>query len=164
MPRAMIRALTTLIGLACAAALLLLVPDVGAAAGGGLWKRAALFAAAGLVAGVFYQLGGIRRPGVKLNLPLLLGAFLPWTLLAIAICAHRAGTPSSLTDLVRDILPDSALRRWSLSFPILAFTSGLLLAFALVEPRVGDRPSEPEVAEAEEIHEEPAPPLESVRA
>src|SRR6476659_6509690 len=82
MPRAMIRALTTLIGLACAAALLLLVPDVGAAAGGGLWKRAALFAAAGLVAGVVYQLGGIRRPGVVLNLPLLLGAFLPWTLLA----------------------------------------------------------------------------------
>ena len=127
----MIRALTTLVGLACAAALLLLVPDVGAAAGGGLWKRAALFAAAGFVAAAFYQLGGIRRPGVKLNLPLLLVAFLPWTLLAVAICAQRAGTPSSLTDLVRDILPDSALRRWSLSFPILAFTSGLLLAFAL---------------------------------
>ena len=66
---AMIRALTTLAGLACAAALLLLVPDTGSAEGGGLWKRAALLAAAGLVAGVFYQLGGIRRPGVRLNVP-----------------------------------------------------------------------------------------------
>jgi hypothetical protein len=162
----MIRALTTLVGLACAAALLLLVPDVGAAAGGGLWKRAALFAAAGFVAAAFYQLGGIRRPGVKLNLPLLLVAFLPWTLLAVAICAQRAGTPSSLTDLVRDILPDSALRRWSLSFPILAFTSGLLLAFALIEPRVGERPAEPEVVDETETIDgsEPAPPLETVRA
>ena len=89
-------------------------------------------------------------------------AFLPWTLLAVAICAQRAGTPSSLTDLVRDILPDSALRRWSLSFPILAFTSGLLLAFALVEPRVGERPAEPESrrGRAETIDDaEPAPPL-----
>jgi hypothetical protein len=163
----MIRALTTLVGLACAAALLLLVLDVGSAEGGGLWKRAALLAVAGLVAGFFYQLGGIRRPGVKLNLPLLLGAFLPWSLLALAICAQRAGTPSSLTDLVRDILPDSALRRWSPSFPIFAFTSGLLLAFALVEPRVGERPAEPEVAEAEaraEGTEEPAQPLAMVKA
>ena len=99
----MIRALTTLAGLACAAALLLLVPDVGAAEGGGLWQRAALFAAAGFVAGAFYQLGGIRRPGVRLNVPLLLVAFLPWTLLAVAICAQRAGTPVWLTDLVHDV-------------------------------------------------------------
>jgi hypothetical protein len=132
----MIRAVTTLIGLACAAALLLLVPDTGSADGGGLWQRAALLAAAGLVAGAFYQLGGIRRPGVRLNLPVLIGAFLPWTLLALAICAQRSGTPSTLTRWVRDILPDSALTRWSASFPILAFTSGLLLAFALVEPLV----------------------------
>jgi hypothetical protein len=33
------------------------------------------------------------------------------------------------------------LTRWSPSFPILAFTSGLLLAFALVEPRISVRPS-----------------------
>ena len=45
----MIRALTTLVGLACAAALLLLVTEIGAAEGGGLWKRAALYAAAGLL-------------------------------------------------------------------------------------------------------------------
>jgi hypothetical protein len=132
----MIRAITTLLGLASAAALLLLVPDTGSADGGGLWQRAALLAAAGLVAGAFYQLGGIRRPGVRLNLPVLVGAFLPWTLLAVAICAQRSGTPSTLTRWVRDILPDSALTRWSPSFPILAFTSGLLLAFALVEPLV----------------------------
>lgn len=138
----MIRALTTLAGLACAAALLLLVPDTGAAEGGGLWKRAALLAAAGLVVGVFYQLGGIRRPGVRLNLPMLIGAFLPWTVLAVAICAQRSGTPSSLTGWVRDVLPDSALTRWSASFPILAFTSGLLLAFSLVEPLVRVRARE----------------------
>ena len=132
----MIRALTTLVGLACSAALLLLVNDTGASEGGGLWKRAALFAAAGLVAGFFYQLGGIRRPGVRVNVPLFVGAFVPWTLLAVAICAQRAGTPVFLTDLVHDILPDSALERWSPSFPILAFMAGLLLAFALVEPLV----------------------------
>jgi hypothetical protein len=134
-----IRALTTLVGLAAAAALLLLVPDTGTAEGGGLWKRAALIGAAGLAAGFFYQLGGIRRPGVRVNLPMFVGAFLPWSLLAVAICAQRSGTPSSLTDLVRDVLPDSALSRWSPSFPILAFTSGLLLAFALVEPRIAVR-------------------------
>jgi hypothetical protein len=132
----MIRALTTLVGLACAAALLLLVPDTGAAEGGGLWGRAALLAGAGLVAGAFYQLGGIRRPGVRLNVPLLVCAFVPWSLLALAICAQRAGTPIWLSDLVHDILPDSVLRRWSPSFPILAFTDGLLFAFALVEPLV----------------------------
>ena len=69
--RDMIRALFTLVGLAAAAALLLLVPDTGSAEGGGLWGRAALLAAAGLVAGAAYQLGGIRRPGVRLNLPML---------------------------------------------------------------------------------------------
>ena len=103
----------------------------------------------GSLRGFFYQLGGIRRPGVRVNVPLLRRrAFLPWTLLAIAICAQRAGTPAFLTDLVRDVLPDSALRRWSLSFPILAFTSGLLLAFALVEPRVrSHRGARDEIAE-----------------
>jgi hypothetical protein len=142
-----IRALTTLVGLACAAALLLVVTDTGAAEGGGLWKRAALLAAAGLVAGVFYQLGGIRRPGVRVNLPLFVGAFVPWSLLAVAICAHRAGTPVFLTDLVRDILPDSALQRWSPSFPILAFTDGLLLALALVEPLVQEPARREEIVE-----------------
>ncbi len=99
----LVRALTTLIGLASAAALLLLVPDTGSAEGGGLWKRAALLAAAGFVAGFFYQLGGVRRPGVRVNVPVLVAGVLPWTLLAIAICAQRAGTPAFLTDLVRDV-------------------------------------------------------------
>jgi hypothetical protein len=153
-----IRAVTTLAGLACAAALLLLVPDTGSADGGGLWQRAALLAAAGLAAGALYQLGGIRRPGVRLNLPMLLGAFLPWTLLAGAICAHRAGTPSSLTDLSRDILPGGALTRWSASFPILAFTSGLLLAFALVEPLVQEHVRVRAVVTEGEDVEEPVHP------
>lgn len=151
----MIRALSTLAGLACAAALLLLVPDTGSGEGGGLWQRAALLAAAGLVAGALYQLGGVRRPGVHLNLPLLVGAFVPWTLLALAICAQRAGTPSALTNLVHDVLPDSVLTRWSPSFPILAFTSGLLLAFALVEPRISVRPIADVDAVGEVEHVEP---------
>jgi hypothetical protein len=145
----MIRALTTLVGLACAAALLLLVTDTGEAEGGGLWQRAALLGAAGLAAGALYQLGGIRRPGMRVNVPLFLGAFVPWSLLAVAICAHRAGTPVFLTDLVRDILPDSALARWSPSFPILAFTDGLLLAFALVEPVVEERARSASIVEDE---------------
>jgi hypothetical protein len=167
----MIRALTTLVGLPGAAALLLLVTDTGAAEGGDLWQRAALIAGAGLVAGAFYQLGGIRRPGVRVNLPLFVGAFVPWTLLTLAICAQRAGTPVWMVDLVHDVLPDSVLVRWSPSFPILAFTNGLLLAFALVEPLVqeklhtirasdeGTAPLRPEVVEPEtdtEIVREPA--------
>jgi hypothetical protein len=148
----MIRALTTLLGLACAAALLLLVPDTGSAEGGGLWKRAALLAAAGLAAGAFYQLGGIRRPGVRLNVPLLVTAFVPWSALAVAICVQRAGTPVWLGDVVHDVLPDSVLTRWSPSFPILAFTDGLLLAFALVEPLVQEH------ADAVEVVEQAAPP------
>jgi hypothetical protein len=132
----MMRALTTLIGLACAAALLLLVTDTGAAEGGDLWQRAALIAGAGLVAGAFFQLGGVRRPGARLNVPMLIFAFAPWSVLAIAICAMRAGTPIWLHDLASDILPDGAATRWSASFPILAFMEGVLLAFALIEPRV----------------------------
>jgi hypothetical protein len=135
----MIRALTTLVGLVAAAALLLLVNDTGAGDGGELWQRAALLAGAGVVAGAFYQLGGIRRPGVRLNIPLFIGAFVPWTLLALAICANRAGTPVWLDNLAHDILPDNLLTRWSPSFPILAFTDGILFAFALVEPLVQER-------------------------
>jgi hypothetical protein len=154
----MIRALSTLAGLAVAAALLLLVPDVGSAEGGGVWKRAALLAAAGLVAGALYQLGGIRRPGFRLNGAMLLGVFLPWTALAVAICTQRAGTPSSLTNWVRDALPDSWLTRWSASFPILAFASGLLLAFSLIEPLVQVR-----VHEVEEVDQrsDGTPPVEA---
>jgi hypothetical protein len=153
----MFRALTTLVGLACAAALLLLVNDTGSAEGGGLWKRAALLVGAGAVAGAFYQLGGIRRPGVRLNIPLFIGAFIPWTLLALALCANRSGTPVWLTDVTHDILPDSVLTRWSPSFPILAFTDGLLLAFALVEPLVQQAPQVRPVAAAPEAPRVAAP-------
>ena len=58
-----------------------------------------------------------------------------------------------LSDLTHDVLPDSALTRWSPSFPILAFTDGLLFAFALVEPLVQQEPavavSTPDPAESE---------------
>lgn len=157
----MIRALTTLVGFACAAALLLLVADTGSAEGGGLWQRAALIAGAGLVAGAFYQLGGIRRPGVRINLPLFIGAFVPWTLLAVAICAHKAGTPVWMADLANDVLPNGWLARWSPSFPILAFVSGMLLAFALVEPVVRVRA---QVVEARDEGVAPARPLDVTEA
>jgi hypothetical protein len=151
----MFRALTTLIGLAGAAALLLLVNDTGSGDGGDLWQRAALLVGAGFVAGAFYQLGGIRRPGVRLNIPLFIGAFVPWTLLTLAICAHRSGTPVWLGDLTNDALPGSVLTRWSPSFPILAFMDGLLFALALVEPLVGERAhiAPPVVAEHEAVTE-----------
>jgi hypothetical protein len=132
----MTRALTTLIGFAAAAALLLLVPDVGASAGGDLWQRAGLIAIAGVVAGALYQAGGVRRPGMRLNAPVLVAVFLPWVALTAALVAHQAGTPQTLTDLVRDVLPDAALRRWSATLPLFAFGSGLLLAFGLAEPRI----------------------------
>jgi hypothetical protein len=166
----MMRALATLIGLACAAALLLLVNDTGSAEGGDLWQRAALIAGAGLVAGVFYQLGGVRRPGVRVNAPLLVVAFVPWSVLAVAICAHRAGTPVWLSDLAADILPDGAFVRWTSSFPILAFTDGLVLAFALVEPAVRERMLTVEPAVVDEtgsptrtlpVSEEPPEPVEA---
>jgi hypothetical protein len=147
----MIRALATLAGLACAAALLLLVPDTGSGEGGDLWQRAALIGFAGFVAGAFYQLGGIRRPGVRVNLPMLLAAFLPWTLLTLAICAQRAGTPVWLSDLAHDVLPKGALTRWSLTFPILVFVDGLLLSFALVEPRIGEVAQVPVLEDTETV-------------
>ena len=134
--RSMKRALMTLIGLAGAAALLLLVNDTGSSEGGDLWQRAALIAAAGLVAGVFAQVGGIGRPGVHANVPLLIFAFAPWTVLALAVTAHRAGTPVALSDLASDLVPGGAFARWSSSFPILVFVDGLLLGLALIEPRV----------------------------
>ena len=63
-----------------------------------------------------------------------------------------------LSDLVHDVLPKGALTRWSLSFPILVFVDGLLLAFALVEPRVGDRAPEAKAEETEAaVPTRPAP-------
>ena len=37
------------------------------------------------------------------------------------------------------MLPDRWIPRWDLSLPAFAFGSGLLLAFALIEPRIGIR-------------------------
>ena len=107
----------------------------GSLEGGDLWQRAALIAFAGFVAGVFYQLGGIRRPGVRLNLPMLLGAFLPWTLLTLAICAQRAAHRSGSATCARHPCPGARSRAGrcrSRSWP--SWTASLL-AFALVEPR-----------------------------
>jgi hypothetical protein len=134
----MVRALTTLAGLAAAAAILYFVTDVGTS-GGRFWLVALVWAGAGLALGVLYQGGGRRAPGLRMNLPLLLLGFLPWTLLTAALVAIQADNPVWLADRGRDLLPDAWIARWEVSLPVFAFGSGLLLAFALIEPRVGIR-------------------------
>lgn len=134
----MIRALTTLVGLAAAAAILYFVTDVGTS-GGSWWSFAAVWAGAGLVLGILYQGGGRRAPGVRMNVPLLILAFLPWTLLTAALVAVEANKPVWLADRGRDVLPDSWIHRWQVSLPAFAFGVGLLFAFSLIEPRIGVR-------------------------
>jgi hypothetical protein len=134
----MIRALTTLVGLAAAAAILYFVTDVGAN-GGSVWLVALVWAAGGLAVGVLYQLGGRRAPGLRTNLPLLIIGFLPWTILTAALVAIQANKPVWLADRGRDVLPDAWIVRWEVSLPAFAIVSGLLLAFSLIEPRVGIR-------------------------
>jgi hypothetical protein len=138
----MIRALTTLVGLAAAAAILYFVTDVGDS-GGSWWPKALVWAAAGLVLGILYQGGGRRGPGLRMNLPMLILAFLPWTVLTAALVAVEANDPVWLADRGRDILPDSWIARWEFSLPAFAFCAGLLLAFSLLEPRIGVREPPP---------------------
>jgi hypothetical protein len=132
----MVRALTTLVGLTAAAVILYFVTDVGDS-GGSYWTRALVWAAAGLVLGIFYQAGGRRSPGFRANTPMLVLAFLPWTVLSAALVAVAADNPSWMSDRTRDFLPDSWIARWEVSLPAFAFVSGMLLAFSLIEPRVG---------------------------
>jgi hypothetical protein len=134
----MIRALTTLFGLVAASVILYFVTDIDQS-GGSFWLVALVWAAAGLVIGVLYEAGGRRTPGLRMNLPLLILGFLPWTLLTAALVAVQAGKPVWLADRGRDVLPDRWIPRWDASLPAFAFGSGLLLAFALIEPRVGVR-------------------------
>ena len=79
----MIRALSTLLGAAAAAAILYFVSDIGQS-GGSYWPIALVWAAAGLALGAFYQAGGRRSPGLRMNFPLLILVFLPWALLTSA--------------------------------------------------------------------------------
>jgi hypothetical protein len=134
----MVRALTTLAGLAAAAAILYFVTDVGTT-GGRLWPVALVWAGAGLALGVLYQGGGRRAPGLRMNLPLLIVGFLPWTILTAALVAIQADKPVWLADRGRDLIPDAWIGRWEFSLPVFAFGSGLLLAFSLIEPRIGIR-------------------------
>ncbi len=138
----MIRALTTLAGLAGAAAILYFVTDVGVSRGS-WWAFALVWAAAGLVVGILYQGGGRRAPGMRMNVPLLILAFLPWTLLTAALVAVEANKPVWLADRGRDVIPDAWIARWEFSLPAFAFAAGLLLAFSLIEPRIGIREAVP---------------------
>jgi hypothetical protein len=133
----MIRALTALIGFALAAAILYFVPDAGDIIDNPVWSVPLLWAAAGLVAGVFYQAGGLRRPGWRVNVPLFLFVFIPWTVITAALVASGTGDPAWLADEARSIAGDDVLARWSDSLAAFAFASGLLLAFSVLEPRVG---------------------------
>jgi hypothetical protein len=132
----MMRALTALIGFALAAVILYFVPDAGDIIDNPVWDVPLLWAAAGLVAGIFYQAGGLRRPGMRVNVPLFLLVFIPWTVLAASIVAASTGDPSWLADEARSVAGDDALARWGDSLAAFAFASGLLLAFSLLEPRV----------------------------
>jgi hypothetical protein len=155
----MVRALTTLLGLAAAAAILFVVSDVGDS-GGSYWTRSLVWAAAGLALGILYQAGGWRAPGIRANTPMLVLAFLPWTVLSAALVAVAADNPRWMSDRARDFLPDSWIARWEISLPAFALVSGLLLAFSLIEPRVGLRePGGVDSADADvSSWEPPAPP------
>ncbi len=133
----MIRALTALIGFALAAVVLYFVPDAGDIIDNPVWDVPLLWAAAGLVAGIFYQAGGLRRPGMRINVPLFLFVFIPWTVIAAAVVASGTGDPTWLADEARSVAGDDVLARWSDSLAAFAFASGLLLAFSVLEPRVG---------------------------
>jgi hypothetical protein len=132
----MIRALTALIGFALAAAILYFVPDAGDVINDPIWGVPLLWAAAGLVAGIFYQAGGLRRPGMRVNVPLFLFVFVPWTVVTASLVAAGTNQPAWLADQARSIAGDGALARWQDSLAAFAFASGLLLAFSLLEPRL----------------------------
>ena len=131
----MTRALTALIGFALAAAILYFVPDAGNVIDNPVWAVPLVWAAAGLVAGVFYQSGGLRRPGMRANVPLLLFVFVPWTVATASLVAFSTGSPAWLADEARSIAGVDVLNRWIPSLAVFAFVSGLLLALSLIEPR-----------------------------
>jgi hypothetical protein len=131
----MIRALTALIGFALAAVILYFVPDAGDVISDPVWSVPLLWAAAGLVAGIFYQAGGLRRPGMRVNIPLLLLVFLPWTVVTAALVAANTGDIGWLADEARSIAGQNAIDRWTASLAAFTFASGLLLAFSVLEPR-----------------------------
>lgn len=135
----MVRALVTLLGAAGALALLYLAPEAGDELGNGLWGVAFAIAGAGFALGLLYQAGGIRKPGVRLNGWLLLLVAVPWTLLALGIVAQSADVGSNIAGWTRDVVPEDVLERWVTAMPAFALGSGLLLALALLEPRVGRR-------------------------
>jgi hypothetical protein len=137
-----IRALSTLVGAAAAAAILYFVSDIGQS-GGSYWPIALVWAAAGLALGAFYQAGGRRAPGLRMNFPLLILVFVPWAVLTSALVAYEAHNPVWLSDRAKDLLPDGWITRLETSLPAFAFATGLLLAFTLLEPRIGLRPADP---------------------
>jgi hypothetical protein len=152
----MMRALTALIGFALAAAILYIVPDAGNIIDNPVWDVPLLWGAAGLVAGIFYQAGGLRRPGMRMNVPLFLFVFIPWTVVTASLVAASTGDPTWLADEARSVAGSDALARWGDSLAAFAFASGLLLAFSLVEPRL-------DVVVEEVVERDVVTPVEEVR-
>ena len=88
--------------------------------------------------------------------PMLIGAFLPWTVLARRNLRAALGHAVVADRLGARRPPDSALTRWSASFPDPSHSrSGLLLAFSLVEPLVQVRARQVAAVTPVEHSEEP---------
>jgi hypothetical protein len=154
----MIRALAALIGFAAAAALLAIAPEVADLSGNDLWLVSGIWALAGFVAGVLYQTGGVRRPGLRMNGWLLVLAFLPWLAVTIGLVSVASDPGSTVAGWMRDLTPDTVLGNWLPALSAFAFGTGLLLAFSLIEPLVGVVAVE-EVAPAETARFTPTPGL-----
>jgi hypothetical protein len=135
----MFRALTALVGFAAAAVLLELAPRAGNLTGSELWYVAGVWALAGLVAGVCYQAGGVRRPGLRMNSWMLI-VLVPWVILSVAVITQLSNPASRVAGWARDVFPDAWLAHWTTGIAAFALVSGLLLALSVVEPRVGVPP------------------------
>jgi hypothetical protein len=135
----MFRALTALVGFAVAAVLLELAPRAGNLTGSELWYVAGVWALAGLVAGVCYQAGGVRRPGLRVNWWMLI-VLVPWVILSVAVITQLSNPASRIAGWARDVFPDAWLAHWTTGIAAFALVAGLLLALTVVEPRVGVRP------------------------
>ena len=147
----MIRTLTAFVGFGLAAAILWFVPDFGDLASNSVWSVPLVWAAAGLVGALFYQVGGGLR--LRPNVYLLAFVALPWTVLAAGLVAVASNDPVWIADRVRDILPDAWLTRWQPSVAAFAFASGALIAFGVCGPRRAERVA---VVDEPAVHDEVA--------
>jgi hypothetical protein len=151
----MARALVTLIGFATAGLVLYAVPDVTRFTDHPDWGVPALWALAGFVGLAAYRAGSLRGLSARLDVPVLVLVFLPWTLVAIAVIAHVTGEPSTIASHARDLTSRRVLDRLADSAGPLAFGAGALLALGLIGPRARTIVRET-VAPRDDVAPEPA--------